>query len=114
MPQQARSIKGHFDGHAVVLDEPASLAVGQAVTVTAVDSPADVQTPGAQKIPFSPHVDPTTMLMNAEEWDERQAIDLDPLERVPLDLVRKPGSAAGQFQVPPDFDETPEDFKDYT
>lgn len=27
------SIKGHFDGHAVVLDEPATLAVGQEVRV---------------------------------------------------------------------------------
>lgn len=27
------SVKGHFDGNAVVLDEPASLIVGQAVRV---------------------------------------------------------------------------------
>lgn len=27
------SIKGHFDGHSIVLDEPASLAVGQEVRV---------------------------------------------------------------------------------
>lgn len=33
---QTSSIKAHFDGHSVVLDEPASLAVGQQVTVIAV------------------------------------------------------------------------------
>jgi hypothetical protein len=32
------SIKGHFDGAAVVLDEPASLAVGQQVRIV-IDSP---------------------------------------------------------------------------
>ena len=36
------SIKGHFDGTAVVLDEPASLAIGQPVRVV-IDSPS---TPG--------------------------------------------------------------------
>lgn len=114
MPQEARSIKGHFDGHAVVLDEPASLPVGQAVRVTVIESSEDVTTPGSQSGSFSPHVDVTTLLMNGEEWDERQAIHVDPLERVPPDFVRKPGSAAGQIQMTPDFDETPDDFKDYT
>ncbi len=33
------SIKGHFDGTAVVLDEPATLAVGQAVRVV-IEGPA--------------------------------------------------------------------------
>ena len=32
------SIKGHFDGTAVVLDEPASLAIGQQVRVV-IESP---------------------------------------------------------------------------
>lgn len=31
------SIKGHFDGAAVILDEPATLAVGQPVRVIADD-----------------------------------------------------------------------------
>lgn len=35
--EQGTSIKGHFDGRAVVLDEPATLAVGQEVRVV-VDS----------------------------------------------------------------------------
>lgn len=34
------SFKGHFDGSTVVLDEPASLAVGQVVRII-VDAPAD-------------------------------------------------------------------------
>ncbi|QDU89883.1 hypothetical protein Pla175_32790 [Pirellulimonas nuda] len=32
-------IKGHFDGHSIVLDEPASLAVGQEVRVIVEPSP---------------------------------------------------------------------------
>ena len=38
------SIKGHFDGTAVVLDEPASLAVGQQVRVV-IDPPDPNETP---------------------------------------------------------------------
>ena len=41
------SIKGHFDGNAVVLDEPATLAVGQAVRVvveSSLDANADAPT----------------------------------------------------------------------
>jgi len=34
------SIKGHFDGAAVMLDEPATLAVGQAVRVVVEAEPA--------------------------------------------------------------------------
>jgi hypothetical protein len=52
--------------------------------------------------------------MNGQEWDERQAIHVDPLEQVPPDFVRKPGSGAGEIKMAPDFDETPDDFKDYT
>lgn len=40
------SIKGHFDGNAVVLDEPASLAVGQQVRVAIDSSPANQAAPG--------------------------------------------------------------------
>jgi hypothetical protein len=40
---QVASIKGHFDGRWVVLDEPASLAIGQPVRVL-VDSEPVVQT----------------------------------------------------------------------
>lgn len=31
--------KAHFDGHAIVLDEPAALAPGQAVRVTVDEAP---------------------------------------------------------------------------
>jgi hypothetical protein len=34
------TIRGHFDGHAVVLDEPASLAVGQEVRIVVDPSSA--------------------------------------------------------------------------
>lgn len=40
------SIKGHFDGHAIVLDEPATLAVGQAVRVI-VERSGEVEDDGA-------------------------------------------------------------------
>lgn len=36
------SIKGHYDGNSIVLDEPATLAVGQAVRVL-VESPAEIE-----------------------------------------------------------------------
>ena len=35
------SIKGHFDGNAVVLDEPATLEVGQAVRVIVENGSGD-------------------------------------------------------------------------
>jgi hypothetical protein len=104
------SIKGHFDGNAVVLDEPASLTVGQLVRVIVeTNSASAAGTPET----FNPHTDATSMLMNGEGWDEREAVKLDPLDRVPADFVRQPGSAAGAIEMAPDFDETPEDFKDY-
>jgi hypothetical protein len=34
------SLKAHFDGHSIVLDEPATLAVGQAVRVIVEPQPA--------------------------------------------------------------------------
>ena len=43
-------IKGHFDGTAVVLDEPATLAVGQAVRVEVVE-PMATSEPGVQPGP---------------------------------------------------------------
>ncbi len=40
------SIKGHFDGNTIVLDEPAMLAIGQAVRVIVDPSPrADADAP---------------------------------------------------------------------
>ena len=94
------SIKGHFDGKSVVLDEPAKLQVGQSVRVV-VDSA------------FSPHRDSVAELMNGEAFDERDALHIDPLDATPPDFVRQPGSGAGEIWMADDFDETPDDFKDY-
>jgi uncharacterized protein (DUF2249 family) len=35
------SLKAHFDGHSIVLDEPATLAVGQAVRVIVDTDPVE-------------------------------------------------------------------------
>ena len=43
--------------------------------------------------------------------DNKPLVRLVPLDR-PL-ISRVPGSARGQVWMAPDFDETPEDFKDY-
>ena len=42
------SLKGHFDGHSIVLDEPATLKVGQAVRVV-VDGIEAKEQPTARK-----------------------------------------------------------------
>jgi hypothetical protein len=51
--------------------------------------------------------------MNGETWDEKDALNIDPLDAVPADFVRKPGSGAGEIKMSDDFDETPDDFKEY-
>lgn len=122
------SIKGHFDGKAVVLDEPASLAVGQQVRVV-VDSPDANEAPptprksragfdggtsgGMFEQSFTPHADPTAALMRGEPFDERDALHIDPLDAVPCDFIRQPGSGAGEIKMADDFDETPDEFKEY-
>jgi len=99
------SIKGHFDGTAVVLDEPASLAVGQLVRVIVEGGAGE-----CFEAPFNPLPDPTMSLFNGDAVDELDAIQVDPLDRVPPDFVRKPGSGAGQIKMAADFDATPADF----
>jgi prevent-host-death family protein len=44
--------------------------------------------------------------------DNKPLLRLVPLQ--PPKGSRKPGSAKGQVRMAPDFDETPEDFKEYT
>src|SRR5687767_14070218 len=114
------SIKGHFDGYAVVLDEPASLAVGQQVWVVIDSSDANEAPPrkslagfakGTFEAAFTPFVDMTTTLMNGDEWDESAALHIDPGDAVPSDFVRRPGSAAGQIKMADDFNTTPDDFE---
>lgn len=117
------SIKGHFDGNTVVLDEPASLAVGQPVRVivdSSLDENADAPprslrgvAKGMFEQSFTPHADPTAALMHGEPFDERNALDIDPLDAVPPDFVRQPGSGAGEIKMADDFDETPDEFKEY-
>ena len=93
------TIKAHFDGNTIVFDEPANLVPGQAVTVVVQPD-------------FSVVGDTTAALMSGET-DERDAMHIDPLEQVPADFVRQPGSGAGEIKMADDFDETPADFKDY-
>lgn len=119
------TIHGHFDGKRVVLDEPlpVALAVGQRVRVI-LDSAADPTGSTPPTSPksiaertsepsFSPHADPVAALMQGEPFDERDALAIDPLDAVPSDFVRNPGSAAGEITISDDFDETPKEFKDY-
>jgi hypothetical protein len=42
------AIKGHFDGTSVVLDEPASLVVGQPVLIVVTNHPTDQTSPREQ------------------------------------------------------------------
>jgi hypothetical protein len=101
------TLRGHFDGAAIVLDEPASLVVGQQVQVV-VGAIANV----AVESRFSPHPDPMITLMTGDAIDERDAIRIKPLDRVPPNFVRQPGSAAGQVKIAEDFDAIPPEFKD--
>ena len=116
------SLKAHFDGQSIVLDEPATLAVGQAVRVlveTACGEDTHPATPPGESIqknddsPFTPFADMTATLMNGDEWDESTALHIDPLQAIPADFVRRPGSAAGQIKMADDFNATPDDFQEY-
>jgi hypothetical protein len=123
MPQVS-SIKGHFDGRSVVLDEPASLEAGQAVRIVFDPAPALGPAPpshgsragfakGALEAAFTPFVDMTATLMNGDTWDESAALHIDPLDAVAPDFVRRPGSAAGQIKTSDDFGDTPEEFEEH-
>ena len=48
--------------------------------------------------------------MIGDEWDESAALHIDPLDAVPADFVRRPGSGAGEITMADDFGETPEEF----
>jgi hypothetical protein len=96
------SIRGHFDGTAVVLDEPAALVVGQPVRVIVE----------ADNV-FSPWTAGIAALCDDGAWDESVVLHIDPLDAVPADFVRRPGSAAGKIMMADDFAATPDEFKDY-
>ena len=108
-------IKGHFDGTAVVLDERVTLAVGPAVQVGVVEARPLLAgfAAGMAELPFTPHADPTTAWMTGGPPDERDAIQIDPLDRVPDDFVRQFGSGRGEVHIADDFDDTPDEFNDY-
>ena len=58
---------------------------------------------------FSPHPDPMITLMTGDALDERDAVQIKPLDGIPPDFVRKPGSGAGQIKIAADFDATPQE-----
>lgn len=98
-------LNAHFDGKVIVPDEPLSLPPNQKLRIS-------IEPIGNGHV-FSPHADPTAALMMGEPLDERDALHIDPLDAVPADFVRRPGSGVGEIKIASDFDETPEDFKDY-
>ena len=46
-----------------------------------------------------------------DEWELMR--ELERVDPIPPDFVRRPGSAAGQIEMSDDFNETPDDFKEY-
>jgi hypothetical protein len=99
------TLNAHFDGKTIVPDEPLSLAPNQKLRITIE--------PISEGSVFTPYTDASASLMNGEMWDEKDALNIDPLDAVPADFVRKPGSGAGEIKMSDDFDETPDDFKEY-
>jgi hypothetical protein len=102
------ALNAHFDGKVLIPDEPLALPKNQKVRIEL--EPIDA---GQTSVRFTPHADPTAALMNGEPYDERDALHIDPLDAVPAGFVRRPGSGAGEIKMSDDFDETPDDFKDY-
>jgi hypothetical protein len=107
-------LKGHFDGAAIILDDPAELAVGQPVHVILIGKGSSPATTAMvpTSFPFDPHPDPTVGLMTGSPLDERDAVHIDPLDQVPSDFVRQPGSGRGEVRLADDFDATPAGFED--
>jgi hypothetical protein len=99
------ALNAHFDGKVLIPDEPLALPANQKVRIELEPIP--------QGPIFTPHADPTAALMNGVAFDERDALHIDPLDAVPVDFVRQPGSGAGEIKMSDDFDQTPDDFKDY-
>jgi len=102
------TLHAHFDGKVIVPGEPLVLEPNQKVRISIEPLAADH--PGTN---FTPHTDATGALMNGGPFDERDALHIDPLDAVPANFVRRPGSGAGEIKMSDDFDETPGDFKDY-
>jgi hypothetical protein len=92
-----------------VPDEPLSLAPNQPLRIT-IEQIEPVRSTG---VTFSPYTDLTAALMTGDTWDESESLHIDPLDAVPADFIRRPGSAAGQIQMADDFNDTPDDFVEY-
>lgn len=115
------TVNAHFDGTVIVPDEPLALNPGEKLRVTIERAPAESGQPrrhagnakGMIEQNFTPFASMTATLMNADEWDEGVALQIDSLDRVPSDFVRQPGSGVGEIEMADDFNETPEEFKEY-
>lgn len=83
------TLNAHFDGKVIVPDEPLALKANQKVRISVEPLASD-----HLQATFTPHSDPTAALLNGMPLDERDALHIDPLDAVPADFVRKPGSGA--------------------
>jgi hypothetical protein len=100
------ALNAHFDGKVLIPDEPLALPANQKVRIEL--EPIDA---GQASVRFTPHADLTAALMNGGAWDESDALHIDPLDALPADFVRRPGSAVGQVKMTDDFADTPADFE---
>jgi hypothetical protein len=103
---------GEFNGKVLVPDEPLNETPGKRfrVTLTPLDGDLAAAADDAETIEDKKHA-------IRAAWDGENEFELaralarvDPL---PPDFVRRPGSAKGEFEVPDDFKDIPEEFKDY-
>ncbi len=117
------AVNAHSDGNVIVPDEPLSLVPGEKLRVT-IERNRDADMYPARRRAgnakgevwmspdFNPFANMSATLMNGDEWDEAVALHIDPLDRVPSDFVRQPGSGAGEIIMTEDFDHSPEGFKE--
>jgi hypothetical protein len=103
------ALKAHFDGKVLVPDEPLDLPANQKVRIEL----EPIEPGQVSQVRFSPFADLTAAFMSGDTWDESAALHIDPLDAVPADFVRRPGSAAGQIKMANDFNDTPDDFEEY-
>jgi hypothetical protein len=103
------ALNAHFDGKVLIPDEPLDLPANQQVRIEL----EPIESGQLGQVRFSPFADLTAVLMEGDPWDESTALHIDPLEAVPADFVRRPGSAAGQIKMADDFNDTPDDFEEY-
>lgn len=105
------SFKGHFDGKAIILDEPAALDVGQEVDIV-LRKPVSADAATSAEAPFSPDYDPS-LLPPGVEYNERDYVAAIEKKNATRKFERKLGIGKGEIWMADDFDETPEEFKEY-